>query len=194
MSTSQRQIYSVFSAFYQTMLLLIIRYATLSIAFAMCRKKSRNPIHCPSRSILPASLQRPTLLFFYLMPHLRLKYKDLDVSFRLDKAEEAASQLPPAAQASDQPTPEERSRFEQLARISPRAAILEMRSDLEEALRSPYRMSDPVNAYNGANLQVMIRALRKNSYIDEKTAGILDDLSDRQSCCPRRCGRHVHSG
>jgi hypothetical protein len=27
------------------------------------------------------------------MPHLRLKYKDLDVSFRLDKAEEAASQL-----------------------------------------------------------------------------------------------------
>ncbi|MCC8954397.1 DUF4145 domain-containing protein [Bradyrhizobium sp. Pear77] len=111
-----------------------------------------------------------------LMPLLRFKYKDLDVSFRLDQAERDAKQLPAPPEPTVQPTPEESSRFEQLARISPRAAILEMRSDLEEALQIPYRMADPKSAYRNASLQVMIRTLRKHNYIDEKTAGILDDL------------------
>lgn len=111
-----------------------------------------------------------------LMPHVQFKYKDLDVSFRLAQAEQDAKQLPVAGEAVSQPTPEESSRFDQLARISPRAAILEMRSDLEEALRMPYTISDPENAYRNASMQVMIRTLRKHNFIDEKTAGVLDDL------------------
>lgn len=111
-----------------------------------------------------------------LMPLLRLKYKDLDVSFRLEQAEKDAMQLPTPAEPSSQPTPEESSRFEQLANISPRAAILEMRSDLEAAMRLAYRMADPKNSYKNASLQVMIRTLRNYNCIDEKTAGVLDDL------------------
>ncbi|MEY9360914.1 hypothetical protein ABH994_003635 [Bradyrhizobium yuanmingense] len=111
-----------------------------------------------------------------LMPLLRLRYKDLDVSFRLDQAEKDASQLPTVSESPSQPTPEEKSRFEKLVQVSPRAAILEMRSDLEEALNAAYRMSDPKNAYKGASMQVMIRTLRQNNNIDEKTAGVLDDL------------------
>jgi hypothetical protein len=110
-----------------------------------------------------------------LMPLLRFKYKDFDVSFRLDQAEKDAEQLPPAETAS-LPTPEESSRFEQIARVSPRAAILEMRSDLEEALVGPYRSSDPENAYRNASFQVMIRNLRRAQVIDERTFGVLDDL------------------
>lgn len=111
-----------------------------------------------------------------LMPLLRFKYKDLDVSFRLDQAEKDAEQLPPPAEPASLPTPEESSRFERIAHISPRAAILEMRSDLEEALVGPYKSSDPENAYNNASMQVMIRGLRKNNVIDEKIFGVLDDL------------------
>lgn len=111
-----------------------------------------------------------------LMPLLRLKYKDLDVSFRLDQAEKDASQLPAPAEPPVLPTPEESSRFDKLAQISPRAAILEMRTDLEEAITMAYRLADPVNSYNGATLQIMIRALRQNKNIDEKTAAVLDDL------------------
>ncbi|WP_441252588.1 DUF4145 domain-containing protein [Tardiphaga sp. 71_E8_N1_1] len=113
--------------------------------------------------------------FTELMPLLKLKYKDLDVSFRLDQAEKDAEKLPPA-QAENPPTLEETSRFEKLARISPRAAILEMRSDMEEALRMPYELADRENAYKNASLQVMIRVLRKHNYIDQATAGVLDDL------------------
>lgn len=71
-----------------------------------------------------------------LLPHMRLKHKDTEISFRLDKAEEEAASLPapPMETADAAPTPEEQDRFEQLANVSPRAAILELRVALEEAL------------------------------------------------------------
>ena len=72
-----------------------------------------------------------------LLPNLRVKHKDWEISFRLNEAEKAAAKLPTAPDALEPPpTPEEKSRFHQIAKLSPRAAILEMRATLEEAIRS----------------------------------------------------------
>jgi len=89
----------------------------------------------------PAALVVCVLLFREklnaLLPLLRMKYKDLDISFRLDKAEEEAAALPPPppdVAVPSEPTPEEESRFEQIAEISPRAAIVDLRRELEQAV------------------------------------------------------------
>src|SRR5258708_5674601 len=71
-----------------------------------------------------------------LLPRFQLKYKDAEASFRLDEAAKEVASLPPRPIDADaQPTPEEIDKFMRLADISPRAAILEMRSELEEAVR-----------------------------------------------------------
>jgi hypothetical protein len=71
-----------------------------------------------------------------LLPNLRLKHKDWEISFRLDEAAKVAQKLvePPGEEAP--PTPEEKQRFDEIAKLSPRAAVLEMRANLEEALRN----------------------------------------------------------
>jgi len=111
-----------------------------------------------------------------LLPLLRMKYKDLDVSFRLDKAEQEAAALPPTpGETQPAPTPEEKDKFEQIAEISPRAAILEVRSDIEEAIRSlanSVRLLTPkVQSMLG-----LIRLLRSRNVIDAQTSALLDDL------------------
>lgn len=55
--------------------------------------------------------------------------------FRLLEAEkEAKALLPPPVSDEPPPTPEELSRFDQIAKVSPRAAILEYRRDLAERI------------------------------------------------------------
>jgi hypothetical protein len=112
-----------------------------------------------------------------LLPLLRMKYKDLDVSFRLDQAEKEAALLPFAPQegAEMQATPEERDKFNRLVEISPRAAVLELRSELEEALRSVAQAHGiPKAGAQGA--MALTRILRNTGAIDEKTSALLDDL------------------
>ncbi|MGN6411983.1 MAG: hypothetical protein ACTHK9_11165 [Nitrobacter sp.] len=54
-----------------------------------------------------------------------MKYKDLDVSFRLAKAEKEAALISAPSRSQDlEPTPEEKTRFEKVAEQSPRAAVL----------------------------------------------------------------------
>jgi hypothetical protein len=112
-----------------------------------------------------------------LLPNLRVKHKDWEISFRLGEAEKAAAKLPALTNDSREapPTPEEKTRFQQIAKLSPRAAILEMRATLEEAVRSfanAMGMAD-ANPYGYASL---IRSLRKNDLIDANTSALLDDL------------------
>src|SRR5882757_545617 len=88
----------------------------------------------------PASVVAAVWLFreklTQLLPFLRLKHKETEVSFRLDQAEKEAAKLPPPAPSPDlERTPEEKSKFEQVAEISPRAAILEARAELEDVVR-----------------------------------------------------------
>ena len=110
-----------------------------------------------------------------LLPLLRVKHKDWEASFRLDRAEEEAAQLPaplPAPEAK--PTAEEKSRFEQIADLSPRAAIMEQRREIDEAVSNLARNSgfEP----GKASLLHTIRILRSEGVIDANTSALLDDL------------------
>jgi hypothetical protein len=112
-----------------------------------------------------------------LLPMLRAKYKDFEISFRLEQAEKEAAALPPlptSADSDSEPTPEERDRFEQIAEISPRAAIMELRRDLEEFLKGiaqQYNL-DP----RPMSIASITRMLRSRELIDQHTSALLDDL------------------
>lgn len=111
-----------------------------------------------------------------LLPLLRMKYKDFDMSFRLEQAEKEAAQIPPSPPSPDlEPTPEEKTRFEQLAEISPRSAIIEIRGELEEALKNVLQrqgrfLDRPITMMAGT------RILRGEKLIDATTSALLDDL------------------
>jgi hypothetical protein len=115
-----------------------------------------------------------------LLPFLRMKYKDFDVSFRLDQAEKEAALIPPPPPSPDlEPTPEEKSRFERVAEHSPRAAILEKRAELEQVVKTaaePYVSTTIAKSWKTLPLTSAIRALRQQNVIDEKTSALLDDL------------------
>lgn len=112
-----------------------------------------------------------------LLPNLRVKHKEWEFSFRLGEAEKAAAKLPAEPNALEAPpTPEEKSRFEQIAKLSPRAAILEMRATLEEAVRSFADALGMPNASPYVSYASLVRNLRKNDLIDANTSAVLDDL------------------
>lgn len=128
----------------------------------------------------PAALIGSVWLFkselIALLPLLKVKHKDWEVSFRLDQAEKEAASLDTTANVPESlPTPEEINKFERIAEISPRAAILEVRSDLEEAVRALAKSSDlltpKVQSFLG-----LTRLLRNREVIDAQTSALLDDL------------------
>lgn len=112
-----------------------------------------------------------------LLPLVRMRYKDFDISFRLDQAEEEAAALPPPPPGEEisEPTEEEKSRFEEIAERSPRAAILEARADVEEALRQLAHRADVSKAGMQSFLR-LTRELRSHGKIGSETAALLDDL------------------
>jgi len=110
-----------------------------------------------------------------LLLMLRVRHRDWEASFRWDKAEAEAKKLPAAPFDPDaEPTPEEKSRFDQIARISPREAILEVGAQLEEAVRS-FASSKGFANYS-RRYALLIRLLRSNRLIDANTSALLDDL------------------
>jgi hypothetical protein len=117
-----------------------------------------------------------------LLPLLRLKHKDTEISFRLEQAEEESAKIDLQPSSPDlQPTPEEKTRFEKVAEHSPRAAILEKRAELEQVLRSialsfwaGATTSQP--SLRSMSLTASIRILRNEGIIDERTSALLDDL------------------
>lgn len=111
-----------------------------------------------------------------LLPLLRMKYKDLDVSFRLEQAEKEAAALPPTPAAPQlEPTAEQKDKFEQLAELSPRAAMLEVRTDIEEAVRSLAKSVGLLTPRVQSTLG-LTRLLRSREKIDGQTSALLDDL------------------
>jgi hypothetical protein len=109
-----------------------------------------------------------------LLPLLHLKYKELDVSFRLQEAEKEVAALPPVEEPSE-PTYEETEKFGQLAKTAPAWAIAEKGLAIEQALSEFGRtigVKEPrIKGWTG-----WTRALRKESLIDSATAAVLDDL------------------
>lgn len=107
----------------------------------------------------------------------RVKHRDWEASFRWDKAEAEAKKLPSAPIDPDiQPTPEEESRFAQIAKISPRQAILEVATQLEEAVRSYASVNG--FAHYSRRYALLIRLLRSKRLIDANTSALLDDLQN----------------
>jgi hypothetical protein len=112
-----------------------------------------------------------------LLPFTHLKYGDSEVSFRFNRAEHDAAAL---AQRAEQPappqTPEELTRFDRLADISPQAAILEQRRELEQELLNKVEEvigSPPKKSMTFSNA---VRTLREREIIDPHLSGLLDDL------------------
>jgi hypothetical protein len=109
-----------------------------------------------------------------LLPHLQAKYKGVEFSFRLDKAEKETKALPPPVGSDSELTPEEENRFEQIAKLSPRAAILEYRAELDQAIRE---FAQAVGMTDTSKpLGYLISAMRENGLIDVHTSAALDDV------------------
>ena len=127
----------------------------------------------------PAAIVACVLIFRQklaeLMPMLSLKYMGFEASFRLDQAEKEAAELPlPPASPEAQPTPEEKDNFQKIAQLSPRAAILEVRTEIEDTLRNVATgipVSNQINSTAG-----LTRLLRNRDVIDHQTSALLDDL------------------
>lgn len=127
----------------------------------------------PAALVISVWLFKEKLAMLLLM--FRVRHKDWEASFRWDKAEAEARKLPVTPFDPDaHPTPEERSRFEQIARISPRGAILEVGAQLEESVRS-YASAHGL-AHHSRRYALLIRLLRSNRLIDANTSALLDDL------------------
>jgi hypothetical protein len=111
-----------------------------------------------------------------LLPRLRVRYKDFETSFRLDQAEKEAAALPPAPiDLESEPTPEEKDRFEKISEISPRAAIMDLRRELEHAVKNiAEQYGLPLRP--PASLISITRMLRSRGVIDPHTSALLDDL------------------
>ena len=130
---------------------------------------------------LPAALVLCVWLFKeklgMLLLLFRVRHKDWEASFRWDKAEAEAKKLPLAPYDPDtEPTPEEKSRFAQIARVAPRQAILEAAAQLEEAVRA-YASAKGFANYS-RRYALLIRLLRSNRLIDTNTSALLDDLQN----------------
>jgi hypothetical protein len=128
---------------------------------------------------LPVALVASVWLFKeklgMLLLLFRVRHKDWEASFRWDKAEAEAKKLPVAPYDPDaEPTPEERSRFAQIASAAPREAILEAGTQLEEAVRA-YASAKGFANYS-RRYALLIRLLRSNRLIDANTSALLDDL------------------
>lgn len=111
-----------------------------------------------------------------LLPLLRVKRGEFEFSFRLDEVEKDAAAIPETG--TDQklaPTPEEKTKFENIAKLNPRAAILDKRNELEDALMNAVeRSGQPVP--RAMSMLGSIRLLRNNQLLKPPLGALLEDL------------------
>jgi hypothetical protein len=112
----------------------------------------------------------------HMLPFMRLKYKDLDVTFHLDRAEKEVKAVP--VEGTTEPTPEEADKFRKLAELAPTSAIVEKAREVEQALEA-YADASGVTSTPGTRLRSWLdwtRELRKHELIAPSTSALLDDL------------------
>jgi hypothetical protein len=109
-----------------------------------------------------------------LLPFLRFKYKDINISFTLDQAEKEAESIPPPDQ-TPQPTQEELDKFRRLVKISPSSAISEKARDVEQAL-GDFGEAVGMSSPRMRGWLSWTRELRKHQLIDSATSALLEDL------------------
>ena len=114
-----------------------------------------------------------------LLPRMRFKYKDAEIDFRLMQAERDAQAVPPRPiEEASKPTPEEENRFERLAHVSPRAAIVEMRAELEQAMAGFAERHGVIDPSPRKMLSIlnMTRLFRAREFISPEVSALLDDI------------------
>lgn len=110
-----------------------------------------------------------------LLPFLHVKGGDLEVSFRLAEAEKTAASLPTPQEPPQPETPVEKTQFAQLFEMSPSAAMVEIRKELEIAMRATgERAGIPDLRYSTS--RNLLRALVKTGLLDASTTALIDDL------------------
>ncbi len=111
-----------------------------------------------------------------LLPLIQIKYKDINLNFLLTKAENDAAQLPDAVDnGAAEPTAQEDNQFERLAKLSPSAAILDVRREIEAAVQSLAKYAS-YSTVTPNSILSLTRALGKQKIIDDQTIKLLDDL------------------
>lgn len=116
-----------------------------------------------------------------MLPMFRLKHKDTEISFRLDEAEKTVGQLPAPREEAMLAPPEEVSHFEKIAKLSPRAALLDMRREVEGVLTKEFERlvsTKPWKISQSSSLssRQVLRALRAGKAIDPTAANLFEDV------------------
>ncbi|HWN50751.1 MAG TPA: hypothetical protein VNO18_13185 [Xanthobacteraceae bacterium] len=110
-----------------------------------------------------------------LLPLLILKHKDWQVSFGLDKAEEEAEKLPPVpAEAEGQLSLQEETGLAMLAKLSPRAAIMDAWARVDIAVNN-FAQAVKLSSSRTAN-SMIVKELSRNELIDSNTVKLLNEL------------------
>lgn len=103
-----------------------------------------------------------------LLPFLRMRYKEFDVSFGLDKAEQDAQKLPPPISAPKQISSRVLPAPKEIVGPTPRMRILKMNETMKEALNEFIEI---------ANAPERIERLRgKKELIDKPTVDLFNEL------------------
>jgi hypothetical protein len=119
-----------------------------------------------------------------LLPFLILKYKDFEVSFKyfLGKAEEQVRGIPTQEPTEEEASKsaEERSRFEEVAKTSPREAIFDAFVEISDVLQDFARTADLRRILGGGDLSywTLVQELRRQSLINQPAARALMYLRD----------------
>jgi hypothetical protein len=113
-----------------------------------------------------------------LLPGVRVKHKDWEASFRLEKAEEAVASKALALPGKETVlSPEEEDRFSDVVKASPRAAILETGATLEETLRRFARAHGILRDKGRTpSSYYIVRELENRGMLDAGAAKVLNDL------------------
>ena len=111
-----------------------------------------------------------------LLPNLRGKYKDVEFWFQRAEAEAKGLPAPAQNQVPTIETIEQLDRFAQIAKISPQAAMLELRALLDERLRSFAEFNGVLRDGKVPSMLGVIKGLQNRNLIDSGTAALLQDL------------------
>lgn len=111
-----------------------------------------------------------------LLPKFQLKHNGTEISFRFNEAEKAADELPPPPEEALPASPTEISRFQHLADVSPRAALVEIRREVQDALSAAAARHGVEDAKRYGSRQ-LLRKLESTGKLDRSVFSLLDEIT-----------------
>jgi Domain of unknown function (DUF4145) len=111
-----------------------------------------------------------------LLPNLRGKYKDVEFFFQRVEAEAKALPAAPQLELQEAEVAEQLDRYTRVARISPQAAMLELRAVLDDRLRSLAEEHGIEKNGRPPSMLGAIKGLESKGIIDSGTVALLRDL------------------